>query len=180
MAVSKLLIFFPALMLLAACGEKGAQTAAEPAAAEAADAAEAPAAGKAEEGRFSIKGPGFDMQVNIPEGLANRGSASGENDLLYPGAAVSGMHIEARPKNGAGPNSGVELRFTTGDPFDKVADWYRDPARASGFRVTSATREGDALLLSGTQKGGSDLFSLRLSPGRGGGTEGRLTLSDGG
>jgi hypothetical protein len=123
-----------------------------------------------------MKGPGFDLKINIPEGMKN--DADGDNELLYPGATMSGMHIEAGQGSGkAGSASGVELRFTSPDPVEKIAGWYRDPARKGTFSVASARKEGDAVLIAGTQKGDGDPFSLRLAPA-GGGTEGRLTLSD--
>lgn len=134
---------------------------------------EQPAAGKAEDGRFSIKGSGFDMKINIPEDMAQRANADGDNDLLYPGASISGMHIEASE-----PSSGVEMRFTTPDAPQKVAAWYRRSAPADGFKIQSVRQEGEAVLIAGTQKGDGDPFSVRLSPGSGGGTEGRLMLAD--
>jgi hypothetical protein len=133
-------------------------------------AADQPATGKAEEGRFSVKGPGFDMKINLPRGVAE---TDGGNDLFYPGAEISGLHIEA-----AKPSSGVELRFTSADAPAKVAAWYRDPARANGFQIGSEKQEGEAVLITGTQKSDGDPFSVRLSPAGGGGTEGLLTLSD--
>jgi hypothetical protein len=133
---------------------------------------EQPAAGKAEDGRFSIKGPGFDMKINIPEEMAQRVDADGDNHLLYPGASISGMHIEASK-----PSSGVEMRFTTPDAPQKVAAWYRDPARADGFKIQTAKQDGEAITIAGAQNGDGDPFSVRLSPGSGGGTEGRLMLA---
>ena len=164
----------PALALLAACDAGGE---AEKAAPTSPASVEAPAEGKAEEGRMSIKGPGFDLKINIPEGMQT--DAQANDGLLYPGAKMSGMHIEAGPAKGnAGAASGVELRFSSPDPVEKLAAWYRDPARKGTFNVASASREGDAVLIAGTQKGDGDPFSLRLTPAGGGGTEGRLTLSD--
>ena len=139
-----------------------------------------PAAGKAEQGRFSMKGPGFDVKIDMPGGVPDSGSQEGRNDLFYPGASISGMHIEALQGSGSKPNSGVELRFASADPPARVASWYRDPARAAVFTIRSATREGEAIILSGTEKKDGDPFTLRLAPGSGGGTDGRLTLSDGG
>jgi hypothetical protein len=141
----------------------------------AAQTVEVPAEGKAEDGRLSIKGPGFDMKIDIPEGVRND-AADGDNEILYPGAKLAGMHIEAAPDKGQA-NSGVELRFTTPDAPDKVAAWYRDPARSGKFTVASAAREGGAIVIRGTQKGDGDPFAVRLTPS-GAGTEGRLTLSD--
>ena len=166
-----------ALALLAAC-DAGGEPDKEEAAAPSAEPSGSPAEGKAEEGRMSIKGPGFDFKINIPEGMQS--DATEDNDgLLYPGAKMSGMHVEAGPgRDNAGAASGVELRFTSADPVEKLAAWYRDPARKETFNVASASREGKAVLLTGTQKGEGDPFSLRLAPASGGGTEGRLTLSD--
>jgi hypothetical protein len=159
-----------AIALLGACEMKVGKDEEPAAKGEQQAARDQPAAGKAEEGRFSVKVPGFDMKVNLPQGVAE---TEGGNDLFYPGAAISGLHIEA-----AKPSSGVELRFTSADAPAKVAAWYRDPARANGFRISSAKQDGEAVLITGTQKSDGDPFSVRLSPGSGGGTEGRLTLSD--
>jgi len=139
-------------------------------------AAEAPAAGKAEEGQISIKGPGFDLKVGIPKEIAARaGPENGE--LLYPGATLSGMHVEARP-SGGGAGSGVELRFTSPDAAETIAAWYRDPARAAHFAIAEAKQDGAAMLLSGTRKTDGGTFSLRLTPAADGGTEGRLNVSE--
>ena len=163
-----------ALALLGACEMKAGkdeERAEAPAKAE--PGPEQPAGGKAEDGRFSIKGPGFDMKINLPSDMARSSSGDGDNDLLYPGASISGMHIEASK-----PSSGVEMRFTTPDPPQKVAAWYRETAPASGFKIDSAKQEGEAFTISGKQKGDGDPFSVRLSPAGGGGTEGRLMLAD--
>ena len=165
--------FAGAVALLAGCeAEVGTKPEAAPV-----EAAEAPAAGKAEDGRLSLKGPGFDFKVNIPEGMATEAGDS-DNNLLYPGAKLSGMHIEAgQAKGNAGAASGVELRFTSTDAPEKVAAWYRDPSRKATFTIASAAREGDALVLSGREAGDGEPFTVRLTPS-GAGTAGRLTLTD--
>jgi hypothetical protein len=159
------------LALLASCDAKIGKDA--EATREGAPTGGAAAEGKAEDGRFSIKGPGFDMKLDIPKDMARNDDADGDNDLLYPGASISGMHIEASK-----PSSGVEMRFSTPDAPQKVAAWYRDSARADGFKIQSAKQEGEAITIAGAQKGDGDPFSVRLSPGSGGGTAGRLTLAD--
>lgn len=176
MALPKLANALAAVALLAACeGQIG--TTSENGSGEAGGGQPgSSASGKSEEGKLSIKAPGFDMKINIPEGLADQ--ADTDNALIYPGATLGGMHIEAGSEKAGKRNSGVELRFTSSDPVDKIAAWYRDPARAAGFSTASTRREGEAVLISGTQKSDGDPFSLRLSPGPAGGTEGRLTLTD--
>jgi hypothetical protein len=159
-----------AMAILAACEMKIGKDEEGGAKAQQQAASDEPAAGKAEAGKFSVKGPGFDMKINLPQGVAE---TDGANDLFYPGAEISGLHIEA-----AKPSSGVELRFTSADAPAKVAAWYRDPARATGFQIGSEKQEGDAITIAGTQKSDGDPFSVRLSPAGDGGTEGRLTLSD--
>jgi hypothetical protein len=140
-------------------------------------AAAASAEGKAEEGQFSIKAPGFDMKIDIPAGVTSHGDS--DSDMLYPGATLSGMHIEGSKGGGDGKgDAGIELRFTSPDAPDKVAAWYRDPARATGFSIAGIRREGADYLISGAEKQDGDPFSLRLTSRSGGGTEGRLTLTD--
>ena len=129
----------------------------------------------AEEGTFSIDTPGFQMKLDIPAVVAERAEVDSENGLLYPGANLSGIHVEAREGSG---RSRVELRFTTGDAPERVAAWYRDPARADDFTIASGSRNGGVITLAGTQKDDGDPFELSLSPGNGGGTVGRLKLRD--
>ena len=140
--------------------------------------ANASAAGKAEEGRFTVSAPGFNMAIDIPEGLQDQAHMDGDNDLIYPGASFGGLHVQGGPEDRHGEHRGeVELRFTSGDALDRVVAWYRDPARADHFTIQSARREGDGVLIAGTGRRDRDRFTLRLAP-RGGGTEGRLLLSD--
>ena len=107
-----------------------------------------------------------------------RNSARAERDskLLYPGATLRGMAIAAGPDSDKSGDSEVEIRFSSPEPVDKVAAWYRDPARAAGFQLERARREGDSWLFSGVQKRDEHRFKLRLSPRPGEGTNGRLTV----
>jgi hypothetical protein len=141
-------------------------------------AATASAEGKAEDGKFSIKAPGIDLKLDIPDALAERAEVQGDSNILYPGAKLGGMHVEGG--TGGGNGGAVELRFASADAPDKIAAWYRDAARAADFAINSASREGAGLLLSGKQAGKGDSFSVRLMPAVGGGTDGRLLLGDGG
>jgi hypothetical protein len=131
-------------------------------------------AGKAEEGSFSIKVPGFNMKLDIPEGLANRAEIDSDSEIFYPGSKMRGIHIEAGEGEG---RNGVELRFTNPDPPAKVASWYRSSDRSADFTIASAREEGGGYLLSGTQKDDGDPFVLQLRPA-GGGTDARLTFQD--
>lgn len=134
------------------------------------------AEGKAEEGKISLKMPGLDMTLSLPKGVADEARAERDSKLLYPGATLRGMAIAAGPDSARSGDSEVEIRFSTPDPVDKVAAWYRDPARADGFQLQSATQEGDAWLVTGVQKRDDHRFKLRLSPRPGEGTDGRLTV----
>jgi hypothetical protein len=145
-------------------------------------AAPVSAEGKAEEGSFSIKAPGFDLKVDIPDAMAANAELDSDSKIFYPGASLSGMHVEAGQRSGGAGNGegngAVELRFTTADAPDKVAGWYRDPARRSGFTIASDTRDGDAFVIAGKQVEGDEDFTVRLAPRSGGGTDGRLLLTD--
>jgi hypothetical protein len=141
-------------------------------------AASAPASaeGKAEEGKISVKAPGFDLKFTLPKGMVGEARAERDSKLLYPGAVLRGMAIAAGEGTSKGGDSEVEIGFSTPDPLDKVVAWYRDPARAEGFRLKGADRDGDGWRVTGVQKRDGHRFKLRLSPRPGGGTDGRLTV----
>jgi len=174
--MNKLHVMLAAGLLLAACEARIGKGDEE--AAATGNASGSPAAGKAKEGELSIKAPGFDMKVNIPSAVAGHVNADSDDQLVYPGSTIDGLHIEAGSKQADKRESGVELRFKTGDALEKVAAWYRDPARRDGFSIGQVAREGASVVIAGSQKDDGDAFQLKLSPASGGGTEGQLTLSD--
>ena len=132
---------------------------------------------KAQDGEVSINAPGFQMKINIPEGIRREANIRDDSGIIYPGSTMSGIHVEGGRERGKSDGE-VELRFTTRDAPDRVAGWYRDPARASDFTIATATREGPAYLFAGTVKNDNGGFRIHLAPGAGGGTEGRALLSD--
>jgi hypothetical protein len=134
------------------------------------------AEGKAEEGKISLKMPGVDMTISLPKGVADEARAERDSKLLYPGATLRGMAIVAGPDSDKSSDSEVEIRFSTPDAVEKVAAWYRDPARAEGFQLQRAAKEGDSWTVAGVQKRDEHEFKLRLSPRPGAGTNGRLTI----
>jgi hypothetical protein len=138
----------------------------------------ASAEGKAQENTFTLNAPGLDLKVAIPEGIRNNAEFDSDGDLLYPGATFSGIHVEGG-KKGTSREGGVEIRFTSADAPQKVAAWYRDPARKD-FSVTSAKQEGDAVVIVGQQKKEGDQFKIRLTPKANGGTDGRLAIQSSG
>jgi hypothetical protein len=163
---------FAAAALLGACQAK---TDPDEAGNVAADA-EVSAEGKAEEGKISVKAPGFDLKFTLPKGMVGEARAERDSKLLYPGAILRGMAVAAGEGRGKGGDSEVEIGFSTPDPLDKVVAWYRDPARAEGFSLERAARDGDGWRMTGVQKRDAHRFKLRLSPRSGGGTDGRLTV----
>lgn len=134
------------------------------------------AEGKAEEGKISVKAPGFDLKFTLPKGMAAEARAERDSKLLYPGAVLRGMAVAAGQGEGQGGDSEVEIGFSTPQPVETVAAWYRDPARAEGFRLDRAAKQGEGWTMSGVQKRDRHRFKLRLSPRSGGGTDGRLTV----
>jgi hypothetical protein len=160
-----------AVVLLAACDVKIGN--------EAGNVSEnASAAGRAQEGRLTIEAPGFNMSMDIPKD-ALKDSRIDDDRVIYPGSQFGGVHVQGRPGRNREEGSGeVELRFTTGDPADRVVAWYRDPARHDDIVVASAERQGGGFHLSGIAGDERKPFDLRISPRAGGGTEARLLLSD--
>jgi hypothetical protein len=129
----------------------------------------------AEAGKVSLEAPGIDVKFDIPsiEKVAKVEAAS-ESDLLYPGSQLGALHVNARDED-----SKVDLRFTSEDSLDVVAGWYRDPGRSDHFAIESSARDGAAYVMEGRDKDGDGSFRLRLEPNPGGGTAGRLLLTDG-
>jgi hypothetical protein len=144
--------------------------------ANSADDTQVSAEGQAEEGKVSIKAPGFDLKFSLPKGIAGEARVERDSKLLYPGAVLRGMAIAAGEGDDKGENSEVEIGFSTPQPVDAVAAWYRDPARKEGFKLDRAEKQGDAWTVTGVQKRDRHRFKLRLAPRPGGGTDGRLTV----
>jgi hypothetical protein len=135
------------------------------------------AEGKAEEGRVSIQAPGVDIAINVPDAMRGRARAGTSSDLLPPGTQVSGLHIQGDGGDPARGRDSVELRFTSAEPPEQIAAWYRKPERREHFAIASAQREGNTIVLTGASKDGGPM-TVRLSPGTGVGTDGRLILVD--
>ena len=161
-----------ALALLGACEARFGNDAAPV-------AENATAAGRAEDGRLTVEAPGFNMSIDIPDSVRADARADTDSGPLYPGATLSGMHVQGRPDGPDGSRGGeVEMRFTTPDAPERVVAWYRDPARAPDFTVQSAGREGNGFVIAGTGREDNERFTVHVAPRAGGGTEARLVLSD--
>lgn len=169
MTGTKLLWGLAAVALLGACEAKIGDKA---------DEQKAPAETKAREGQFSLKAPGIDMKVDIPSAIAENAVVQGDADIVYPGSKVSGLAIAAEDGKGDKDKGTVDIRFVNDDALETVVAWYRDPARAKDFTIESARRDGDVYVITGAATDGDGRFTLRLGPKEGGGTDGRLTLTD--
>ncbi len=171
MAAVRLLAGAAWLVLLGGCEAKVGPSADN---ASADGNAQVSAEGKSEDGKVRIDTPGFDLTINIPKEAMRTGRADSDSGPLYPGASIGGVHVAGGAEGGEGE---VELRFTSPDAPEKVAAWYRDPARADRFSLTADGREGNGFVLAGTEKDGGDHFKVRLAPASGGGTDGRLMVA---
>src|SRR3954468_12158918 len=130
------------------------------------------AEGKAQEGKISVKAPGVDITISVPKELTGGAKVGKDSKILYPGATLAGMAIAAGEKDNQGGDTDVEMRFKTADAPDTVAGWYRDPARAEGFKLDSVRRQGAELVFTGVQRRDKRPFKLTLGPGAGGGGQG--------
>jgi len=168
MTSAKLLPLAAAALALAACEARFGNDAA---------GGTGSAEGKSQEGQVSISTNGFEMKINIPEGLRREANIREDSGIIYPNSRMSGLHVEGGDRAGAGRDE-VEIRFATVDAPDTVERWYRDPARAADFTVASAARAGDAFVISGTRKREDGSFRIHLTARAGGGTDGRAVLTD--
>jgi hypothetical protein len=132
---------------------------------------------RAEEGQVSISAPGVEMKIDVPEGIRREMHMNDDSGLIYPGARMSGVHVEGGRERGKSDGE-VELRFNSADAPDAIARWYQDPARAHDFTIANASRDGAAYVFAGTRTNGHGPFRVRLAPRAGGGTDGRVLLSD--
>ena len=134
------------------------------------------AEGKAEEGKISVHAPGFNLTLSLPKEMAREVRADRDNKMIYPGSSMLGIAVAAGKGGDRSGDSEVEMRFRTGASVEQVAAWYRDPARAAGFRLQGAAREGDAVVIQGVQNSDRHPFKVHLVPEKDGGTDGRLTI----
>jgi hypothetical protein len=101
------------------------------------------------------------------------------SQMLPPGVQIGGVHVQGNgSEGGSGGDGTVELTFSSAQGPERLAAWYRDPARRQHFTIASDAREGAAFVLGGTTSENGGRFTLRLSPRHGGGTDGRLLVSD--
>jgi len=143
--------------------------------------ANASAAGRAEEGRLTVEAPGFNLSIDIPEVVDARARIDEESGVVYPGSRFGGIHIQGRGERDGGAGDGeVEMRLTHADPPERVAAWYRDPARSADLRVATEERRGEAYVISGVVLSDNDRFTATIAPRAGGGSETRLVLGDSG
>lgn len=126
---------------------------------ESANAANAMAPGRTENGQLTARVQGVDLKVNLPPPIRRM---TEDDDYLPP---------RARAERG-----GDGRRFHSDDPPETVAAWYRDPARAARFSIATVERQGPALVLAGTARGGDGL-RIRLFPATQGGTDGTIVVT---
>lgn len=119
------------------------------------------AGSKAENGQLTVRAEGVDLKIDIPAPL-RRMAGDRYSALLYPGAVVA--------------SGGQGDRFHSDAAPERVARWYQDRARTSRFTVATVEREGPAFVLTGATQTGDEL-RVRLAPGAGGGTDGRIVVT---
>lgn len=169
MTLAKLLPAVTAIALTGACEARIGNDAAPV-------AENATAENRAQEGRMTIEAPGFNLQMDIPESI--RADISDDDGILYPGSTFGGIHVQGNRGDGHDGRDEVELRYSTGDDLQRVATWYRDPARNAEFTITRDAQEGNETVIAGTRRREDGTFTLRLAPRGGGGTDARLLLAD--
>lgn len=88
-------------------------------------------------------------------------------DLLPPGAVIGSDS----------PSGDAEvIAFDSRNPPSRLLAWYRSPDR--GFRIGSELQEGAEYVLAGSSREPDRDFTVRLAPGRSGGTTGMILFTD--
>ncbi len=130
-------------------------------------------------GAVSVQAPGIGLNVNLPAML--KAEIAGGSDLIFPGATMSGLKVNALagPGDQPGGQSSVQLRFETPAAVREVLAWYQDPARALAMTGLSVEQVGSGgYRINGRASDGGGPFSLELAPKAGGGTQAELSLRD--
>lgn len=134
------------------------------------------AEGQAEEGKISVRAPGFNLTLDLPREVSRSVRTDRDSKIIYPGSSLLGMAVAAGKGGDAGGESEVEMRFRTSAPIEQVTAWYRDPARAADFRLEGIADEAGATVVHGVKNSDRHPFKVRLVAAGGGGTDGRLTI----
>ena len=88
-------------------------------------------------------------------------------DLRPPGAVIGSDS----------PSGDAEaIAFDSRNPPSRLLAWYRSPDR--GFRIGSELQEGAEYVLAGSSREPDRDFTVRLAPGRTGGTSGMILFTD--
>lgn len=132
---------------------------------------------QAVEGQIAFKGAGVEFKLPVPE-MDKEARADDGDGLVYPGASMTGLNIDATAADGEDGGAVVSMRFASADAPEKVAAWYRDPARAAQFTLTPETAKGQGLRLEGSTKDEGETFRLDLAAKAGGGTDASLAIRD--
>jgi hypothetical protein len=114
--------------------------------------------GRTENGQLTARVQGVDLKVNLPPPIRRMAES---DDFLPP---------RARTVRGPGQ------RFHSSDDIGTVAAWYTDPARRNRFAIRDEIRNDGVFVLTGTARGG-DSFTVRLTPGASGGTDGTVDVT---
>ena len=107
-----------------------------------------------ESGEVELKLPGgLQGKVTIPDGLGSDAKFDLDGVGRYPGARLTSVNVQASGKDDDGKGQ-VVLGFTAPGRAGQVTDWYEKalaskgrPASRSGNSLTSATEDGDRMLI---------------------------------
>ena len=158
------LVLIVPVLLLAGCGKsagdsKDATAITVDAKGEGGDAVAINADGKT--GDVSVKVPGFEGKMQLPNISINAADFDIDGVKLYPGSKVSGMHVNADSSK-AKETGTVSFEFTSPAEPAKVAAYLR-----KAFAEKGTTLAGTDTAMTGTKADGDALaISLAAAPAR--------------
>lgn len=166
------------LILLAACDRTGPEVTIDTGggniavdADAVADAARGAVQVKADGDRLSLKLPGLNASVTVPDLNMDGGDIDLDGMAVHPGTKLAGMDVDGDRDGGT-----VTMRFTDPAAPAQVADHYVKAAPAAGYTLDAS--RPDRVSGHKREAGKDSRFAIALRPA-GSGTEGTITVGGG-
>ncbi len=127
-------------------------------------------------GNVQVSIPGFDAKLKVPVGIIDHGNFDIDGVKLYPKSKVTtfNLNVDSKTTDGKSGEPVVRMGFSAPADVATVAGWYKEQFAAKSVLATQT-----ATGFSGKTKDG-DTFTIGLTPGTTGQTNGTIAVVDAG